>query len=85
MNYEQKASGERAIADVNEYDGEYYTAELICIRCGFRYIGVWPVITPMATLHCDRCETVGSLIKTGEFLFDEEDECEDDEDEEDDE
>jgi len=81
MNYEQKASGERAVADQNEYDGEYYTAELICIRCGFRYIGVWPVVTPMATLHCDRCGTIGNMIKTGELLFDEE-EYEDEEDDE---
>lgn len=47
-------------------------AELICISCGFRYIGVYPQKTYLKNLECSQCHKTGSIIKTGQTLEDEE-------------
>ena len=41
------------------------TAEVICLRCMYRYQGVWPEATPMKNLECPNCERVGFIIGTG--------------------
>lgn len=42
------------------------TAEVVCLRCLYRYQAVWPESTPMKDLECPNCERVGYIIGTGE-------------------
>lgn len=46
----------------------HLTGELICIRCGYRYIGVWNEKVWMRDLYCPNCQTQGSTIGTGQIL-----------------
>jgi len=48
-----------------EWRTPHRTAELICLRCMYRYQGVWPEATPMEKLECPNCERVGFIIGTG--------------------
>lgn len=41
------------------------TAEVVCLRCLYRYQAVWPEATPMKDLECSNCERVGYIIGTG--------------------
>lgn len=42
-------------------------AELICVKCGKRWIGVWPESTLLKDLECENCGP-GFVIKTGQDL-----------------
>jgi DNA-directed RNA polymerase subunit RPC12/RpoP len=33
----------------------HIVAELICVKCGKRWIGVWPETTPLRDLECENC------------------------------
>lgn len=44
-------------------------AELICLKCFHRWVGVYPEDTPLKSLECD-CGKVGYVIKTGQTLPD---------------
>ena len=44
-------------------------AELICLKCLHRWIGVYPVRALLKDLEC-QCGCVGSVIKTGQTLPD---------------
>jgi hypothetical protein len=46
------------------------TAEVICVKCGYRYLCVWPVGTPMKKLECGKCKRIGFIITTGERRYD---------------
>ena len=46
-------------------------AELICVKCGKRWIGVWPKETLLKDIACENCGS-GFVIKTGQDLEDEE-------------
>ena len=46
------------------------TAELICINCKERWIGVWPEQVPLKDLSCPYCRQRGFIITTGQFLPD---------------
>lgn len=48
----------------------HIVAELICVKCGKRWIGVWPETTPLRDLECENCGA-GYVIKTGQDLEDE--------------
>lgn len=50
-------------------------AELICLNCHQRWIGVYPQKTPLKNIECT-CGVVGMVIKTGQTLP-EENQCED--------
>lgn len=45
-------------------------AELICLGCHKRWIGVYPAATLLKDMEC-KCGRVGSIIKTGQTLFEE--------------
>ena len=47
------------------------TAEVMCIHCMKRWIGVWPANTWLKDLTCPNCNTKGYIITTGQYLEDE--------------
>lgn len=46
----------------------HLTGELICIRCGYRYIGTWNEKVWLKELYCPNCQTSGGTIATGQIL-----------------
>jgi TPP-dependent 2-oxoacid decarboxylase len=52
-----------------EDDTEYEVAELICLKCLNRWIGVYPSELPLKDIECT-CGEVGYVIKTGQTLPD---------------
>lgn len=46
-------------------------AELICLKCHSRWIGVYPESVLLKDIEC-RCGAVGYVIKTGQTLGDKE-------------
>lgn len=42
-------------------------AELICLNCHRRWIGVWPQKTLLKDLQC-KCGCIGLVIKTGQTI-----------------
>lgn len=57
------------IIDICE-NSPHCVAELICVRCGTRWIGVWPEGTALKDLHCENCGP-GFVIKTGQDMEEE--------------
>lgn len=47
---------------------EHEVAELICLKCLRRWIGVYPAETDLKNLECT-CGEVGFVIKTGQTLM----------------
>lgn len=45
-------------------------AEVICVKCGKRWIGVWPEDTLLKDLVCENCGP-GFVIKTGQEFYEE--------------
>lgn len=50
-----------------ESNMEHEVAELICLKCLDRWIGVYPSKTPLKQLEC-KCGAIGCVIKTGQTL-----------------
>ena len=48
---------------------EHEVAELICLKCLDRWIGVYPQETLLKDLEC-KCGAIGYVIKTGQTLKD---------------
>lgn len=57
------------IIDINK-NQPHEVAELMCIKCYHRYIGVYPQATLLKDLECENCGK-GFIIKTGQTLDDE--------------
>ena len=57
------------IIDINK-NQPHEVSELICIKCYYRYIGVYPQATLLKDLECENCGK-GFIIKTGQILNDE--------------
>lgn len=55
------------IIDINE-NKPHCTAELMCVNCLHRWIGVWPADTWLKDLLCPHCNHVGGVITTGQLL-----------------
>lgn len=53
-----------------EDDTECEVAELICLKCLNRWIGVYPSELPLKDIKCNNCGEVGYVIKTGQALPD---------------
>ena len=51
----------------NRYD-PHEVAELICIKCHKRWIGVYPMNTLLKDIECPECGKSGFAIKTGQTL-----------------
>ena len=58
---------ENKIIDMDERR-PHEVAELICIMCHHRWIGVYPADTPLKALQCPGCNANGAVIKTGQTL-----------------
>ena len=52
---------------------EHEVAELICLKCLNRWIGVYPSVVTLKNIEC-KCGAVGYVIKTGQTL-DQETQC----------
>lgn len=52
-----------------EENTEHEVAELICLKCLNRWIGVYPSELPLKDIEC-KCGEVGYVIKTGQTLPD---------------
>lgn len=50
---------------------EHTVSELICVKCGKRWIGVRPSSCLLKNLECPECGLAGYVIETGQELFDE--------------
>ena len=46
----------------------HLTGELICVQCGYRYIGNWNAKVWLKDLYCPNCQTKGYTIGTGQIL-----------------
>ena len=46
----------------------HLTGELICLKCGYRYIGTWNEKVWLKDLYCPNCQTQGFNIATGQIL-----------------
>ena len=56
------------IVDIDDYR-LYTVSELICVKCGTRFIGGRPKGTRLKDIECDNCGEVGWIIETGEEIF----------------
>ena len=54
------------LIDINENDS-HTVSEVICVKCGERWIAVRPEIVKLKTLQCKNCGT-GFVIETGQVL-----------------
>ena len=52
--------------NIEEYQ-EHKVSEVICIKCGKRWIAVRPSITKLKDLECPNCGA-GYIIETGEEI-----------------
>lgn len=60
------------IVDI-EKNEPHEVAELMCLKCLSRWIGVYPQSVLLKNMEC-KCGEVGYIIKTGQTLVDKEDE-----------
>lgn len=49
----------------------HLVAELICLNCHHRWIGVWPETLLLKDITCPHCESTGTIITTGQQLSEE--------------
>ena len=54
------------IIDINR-NKEHEVAELICLKCLQRWIGVFPTSVPLKDAECE-CGAKGFIIKTGQTI-----------------
>ena len=53
----------------HDKDGdEIVSSELICVRCGFRWISTRPDMVRLKDIECPACKTKGYVVETGEEL-----------------
>ena len=55
------------IVDINA-NKPHLVAELICVKCTKRWIGVWPEELSLKEIICPACSYRGAVIKTGQNL-----------------
>ena len=49
--------------DANE---PHEVAEVICVRCYYRFVAVMREYAPLKDLECPNCKKTGAIIKTGQ-------------------
>lgn len=49
---------------------EHEVAELMCLKCFSRWIGVYPTSVPLKNIEC-KCGATGYVIKTGQTIEEE--------------
>ena len=52
---------------VDRYE-PHEVAELMCVKCMHRWIGVYPQKTLLKNIEC-KCGQIGYVIKTGQTIF----------------
>lgn len=55
------------IVDINE-NTPHKVSEVICVKCGYRWLAVRPVTTLLKDLECPQCSKQGFVIETGEVI-----------------
>lgn len=55
------------ITDIDEYR-PHVVAELVCLKCLKRWIGVYPASNLLKDLKCQKCNESGYVIMTGQEL-----------------
>lgn len=55
------------VIDIDCYE-PHLTGELICLQCGYRYIGTWNEKVWLKELYCPNCQIQGFTIATGQIL-----------------
>lgn len=64
--YEKKRNN---VIDISANE-PHKASEVICVKCGNRWIAVRPETTLLKHLHCPQCENKGFVIETGEEIDD---------------
>lgn len=59
-----------ALLTDEEHD-PHKVSEVICVKCGKRWVAVRPVSTLLRDLECPECGEAGYAIETGEEIIDE--------------
>ena len=49
-----------------DFPSPHQTAEVICVKCGKRWIAVYPSGTILKDLQCPKCKRQGYVILTGQ-------------------
>jgi len=55
------------VIDINQYE-PHLTGELVCLHCGYRYIGTWMEKVWLKNLYCPNCNEKGWTIATGQIM-----------------
>lgn len=48
------------------FPSPHQTAEVICVKCGKRWIAVYHAVTLLKDLQCPKCKRQGYVILTGQ-------------------
>lgn len=55
------------VIDINK-DKPHIVSELICVKCGSRWIGTRPLETLLKNIECPSCNKDGGVIETGQDM-----------------
>lgn len=55
------------VVDINK-NVPHEVAELMCVHCGYRWIGVFRSDTILKDIVCPKCDIEGFVIETGQIL-----------------
>lgn len=58
----------KSFNDYVEENTPHYTAELICVNCKTRWVGVWPADVLLKDISCPSCREKGYVITTGQMF-----------------
>ena len=58
---------DKVVIKMEEYLA-HKVSEVICVKCGHRWISARPATTMLKSLECPECKQVGFTIETGEVL-----------------
>ena len=58
------------LADYRENKEPHIVAELMCVGCLHRWVGVYPSGGWLSDLECPHCFKTGTIIKTGQDIED---------------
>lgn len=59
------------LAEYRENKEPHIVAELMCVGCLHRWVGVYPSGSWLSDLECPHCFKTGAIIKTGQDIEDE--------------
>lgn len=56
------------LAEYRESKEPHIVAELMCMACYSRWVGVYPSDVLLKDIECPKCGAVGAVVKTGQDL-----------------